>query len=34
MHPGKIVPKLFIYLFVYLLIWATSFLNNLNSYSY
>ena len=34
MHPGKIVPKLFMYLFAYLFMWMTSFLNNLNSYSY
>ena len=34
MHPGKIVPKLFIYLFAYLFMWMTSFLNNLNLYSY
>ena len=34
MHPGKIVPNLFIYLFAYLFMWMTSFLNNLNSYSY
>ena len=34
MHPGKIVPNLFIYLFAYLFMWMTSFLNNLNSDSY
>ena len=34
MLPGKIVPGLFRYLFVYLFMWTTSFDNNLNSYSY
>ena len=28
MLPGKIVPKLFMYLVIYLFMWTTSFLNN------
>ena len=34
MHPGKIIPKLFMYLFAYLFMWMTSFHNNLNLHSY
>ena len=34
MFPGKIMPELFMYLFVYLFMWTTSFDNNPNSYSY